>query len=161
MDTLNACNSEFVREMRYFIIKLPDAYRYLTQDERNKLSVIGKKVANGRKNDNKNKLQCVVIESDWPEYDPTWKAIENRTIYNNIPQKVNMHYKVYFPADKIVNVTVYDGITPAYEGRHVGFTYILHDRYNQGNYVDVLDAIVTDTNSEEKKMVRPCYLKSL
>lgn len=23
-------------------------------------------------------MECVIVESDWPEYEPTWKAIEAR-----------------------------------------------------------------------------------
>jgi len=31
-----------------------------------------------RERNGKQPLECVVVESDWPEYEPTWEAIKQR-----------------------------------------------------------------------------------
>jgi len=69
----------FVRERRYIVIKLKDAKEFLTPAERARLTMLGEAVANSRRLCGRRELQCVVVESDWPEYEPTWKAIEART----------------------------------------------------------------------------------
>ena len=66
------------REHRYFVLKLTDADRWLTATERLILAAIGEKVEAHRCNTGKAPLECVVVERDWPEYEPTWKAIEAR-----------------------------------------------------------------------------------
>lgn len=57
-----------LRENRYIVIKQEDLGR-LTNKERfefnNLVGVIGT-------------VDAVVVESDWPEYEPTWQAIERR-----------------------------------------------------------------------------------
>lgn len=68
----------FVREMRYVIFKIKDIEKYLTQHEHLTLGIISRQVNAGRKLDGKMPLECVVIESDWPEYESTWKALESR-----------------------------------------------------------------------------------
>lgn len=73
-----ADGSAFVREPRYFVVKLTDARKHLSRAEWDTLRSLGSTVACGRKLAGKPLLQCVVVESDWPEYEPTWKAIEAR-----------------------------------------------------------------------------------
>lgn len=70
--------SDFKREPRYFVVKLKDAQAYLTSLERDILGNIASKVARGRRQDGKPPLECVVVEADWPEHDPVWRAIEAR-----------------------------------------------------------------------------------
>jgi hypothetical protein len=70
----------FTREVRYEVIKLSDAKAYLSKAETRALASIGAKVSAGRARDKKTPLKCVVVESDWPEYEPTWKAIEERMV---------------------------------------------------------------------------------
>jgi len=70
--------SEFEREFRYLVMKFKDVNKYLVDTEKEVLLALTKKIANGRSDDMKMPLDCVVVESDWPEYEPTWKAIENR-----------------------------------------------------------------------------------
>jgi len=74
--------SEFKRENRYLVIKLSDAERYLNELDRIGLEGYAAKIDRGRVNDEKKPFQCVVVESDWPEYVPTWKAIEDRVLNN-------------------------------------------------------------------------------
>lgn len=59
--------SEFIREPRYIVIKRSD----LNAIEHKLLhDFIEQHLVRTR--------DCVVVESDWPEYEPTWSAIEKR-----------------------------------------------------------------------------------
>lgn len=61
---------QFKREERYIVIKLkdlsdiPDHLRH--------------EIVNAIKAAEFPQRECVVVESDWPEYEPTWAAIERR-----------------------------------------------------------------------------------
>ena len=68
----------FRRENRYVVVKRKDALRYLSASEEQQLGLILEKIEEGRKQDDKRMLQCVVVESDWPEYESTWIAIQER-----------------------------------------------------------------------------------
>lgn len=68
----------FEREQRYIVFKLSDMRKHLEPSDLFNLQQIGRTVAAGREQDGKTPLQCVVVESDWPEYEPTWQAIEAR-----------------------------------------------------------------------------------
>lgn len=68
----------FKREFRYLVFKFKDVNKYLTETEKEMLMSITRKVAKGRADDMKMPIECVVVESDWPEYEPTWDAIEQR-----------------------------------------------------------------------------------
>lgn len=63
-------SNEFKREDRYIVIKrkdlneIPDHQRH--------------EIVNAIKEANLPPRKCVVVESDWPEYEPTWAAIERR-----------------------------------------------------------------------------------
>lgn len=66
------------REFRYLIFKVKDIHQYLTDEEKNLLSKLSLKIAHGRFEDDRRQLEAIVVEKDWPEYEPTWLAIENR-----------------------------------------------------------------------------------
>lgn len=68
-------STEFKREERYIVFKVSDLGNSLKGDEIRRLS---KEYAEQRSLKGKPPLECVVVESDWPEYEPTWKAIEAR-----------------------------------------------------------------------------------
>ena len=68
-------NKEFKREERYIVFKVSDLGNSLKGDEIRKLA---REYAEHRKRQSKKPLDCVVVESDWPEYEPTWNAIEMR-----------------------------------------------------------------------------------
>lgn len=70
----------FSRDRRYFVLKVSDTHAALTGNELNALSHIMGCVERHRHATNKPRLQAVVVESDWPEYEPTWKAIEARVV---------------------------------------------------------------------------------
>ena len=68
-------STEFKREDHYIVFKLSDLGNSLKGDEIRRLA---KEYAEQRSLKGKPPLECVVVESDWPEYEPTWEAIEAR-----------------------------------------------------------------------------------
>lgn len=66
------------REHRYIVIKLKDVEAMGNMDAYRVLHNIGRQVQNFRAANGKPPLECVVVESDWPEYEPTWAAIAAR-----------------------------------------------------------------------------------
>jgi hypothetical protein len=70
--------SEFQREHRYYVAKVRDVEKYLTDFEHAVLAGMLRKLSQGRVQDGKDPLICCVVEQDWPEYEPTWQAIEER-----------------------------------------------------------------------------------
>ena len=70
--------NEFRREVRYVVLKNADIMQCLTINELIELRRIQARVAEHRTAIGKPRLDCVVVEVDWPEYEPTWEAIEAR-----------------------------------------------------------------------------------
>jgi len=69
----------FEREDRYIVLKRSDiAVACLSREQLETLDDICRKVRMARVGNGKPDLECVVVESDWPEYEPTWAAIERR-----------------------------------------------------------------------------------
>lgn len=66
------------REHRYLVFKLSDTNATLTRQEMNLLERLAEKVRDHRAHNGKRPFECVVVESDWPEYERTWNAIEAR-----------------------------------------------------------------------------------
>jgi hypothetical protein len=66
------------RERRYFVIKLTDAAKYLTPSQIIGLREMGEQIDELRAADWKPPMHGVFVEHDWPEYEPTWQAIEAR-----------------------------------------------------------------------------------
>lgn len=66
------------RENRYLVLKLKDIDNALTETELSILILLSQKVDHYRTEIGKEWLNAVVVESDWPEFEPTWKAIEDR-----------------------------------------------------------------------------------
>lgn len=64
----------FKRENRYFVFKRSD----LDKQQLRVLSNWNKTVQLQRLQKGKDTLTALVIESDWPEYEPTWDAIQRR-----------------------------------------------------------------------------------
>lgn len=70
--------NEFKREPRYVVLKITDALAYLSACQLDRLQEIGEAIAAGRAADGKPIFNAVVVEQDWPEFEPTWSAIELR-----------------------------------------------------------------------------------
>lgn len=66
------------REIRYLVFKLTDVSRYLDGADDRALRLLAMRIALGRERDGRAALDTVVVESDWPEYEPTWAAIAAR-----------------------------------------------------------------------------------
>ena len=66
------------REYRYLVLKYKDIKKYLSEAEQATIIELASIVDAGRIADGKKMVDCVVVERDWPEYEPTWAAIERR-----------------------------------------------------------------------------------
>lgn len=66
------------REERYVVIKHTDIEDILSDSDKLILSAVLARIDRVRKEKGKEPLKAVVVEADWPEYEPTWKAIESR-----------------------------------------------------------------------------------
>ena len=62
---------------RYAVIKWSDAQKCLTPEELKQLVALGVKFQQYRR-DTQRRWECVVIEHDWPEYEPVWRMMEGR-----------------------------------------------------------------------------------
>lgn len=79
-DVLRIKERNFKREHRYTVVKNTDALAALTDTEITILHILAAKVGNFREASGKEPLECVVVEHDWPEYEPTWGAIKARIV---------------------------------------------------------------------------------
>ena len=75
-------NKGSIRENRYIVLKRTDVNQ-LSEQDRTALGDLLKKVNDirvdrGKPISNDNDLEYVVVERDWPEYEPTWQMIEDR-----------------------------------------------------------------------------------
>lgn len=77
-------STEFEREECYIVFKLSDLGNSLKGDEIRRLA---REYAEQRRLRGKPPLECAVVESDWPEYEPTWRAIEARVAGERLAQK--------------------------------------------------------------------------
>ena len=68
----------FKRETRYIVFKIKDLENYCDTRAWEALARIGKRVEEGREAHGKAPFNAVVVEHDWPEFEPTWAAIEAR-----------------------------------------------------------------------------------
>jgi hypothetical protein len=71
------------RQPRYLVLKTSDLYALalagqLSVEETDVLIILADKLAKNRAVRAKPPLCCVVVESDWPEYEPTRASIEKR-----------------------------------------------------------------------------------
>ena len=72
---------------RYAVVKMLDARACLSSEELAILSILFNKVESYRDSIGKSLMKCVVVEQDWPEYEPTWQAIEKRVDSEQIQHK--------------------------------------------------------------------------
>lgn len=76
-----------VREARYIVLKGTDVESGLTETEKKILATLCRKVESHREEAGKKPLKCVVIESDWPEYEKVWDMVEERVDASEKPIK--------------------------------------------------------------------------
>lgn len=75
---MNNEQKEFLRENRYLVLKRKDIEQYLTPKGAKIIEIFAGKIAAMREGEGKPELKCVVIESDWPEYEEVWGMIQRR-----------------------------------------------------------------------------------
>jgi hypothetical protein len=68
----------FLREERYYVLKISDMRKYLSREKFEFVGAIAEKLNAGRAVDGKTVLQAVVVEHDWPEYERVWQMIADR-----------------------------------------------------------------------------------
>lgn len=68
---------KFNRENRYLVAKVRDVEAALSEVEQLELQKLLNKVETYRTQSGKEPLVCVVVESDWPNYESTWDSIEH------------------------------------------------------------------------------------
>lgn len=73
------------REDRYLVLKRADIERYLNPTAKKTLYEIAETIAGARRGQRREDLQCVVVESDWPEYEHVWELIRLRVEQATIP----------------------------------------------------------------------------
>lgn len=73
---------QFKREPRYVVFKIKDIFAYLDGEQIKLLQTAGEAIAKGRAIAGKPPFNAVVVEQDWPEFEPTWNAIEARMTAN-------------------------------------------------------------------------------
>ena len=101
-------STEFSREDRYIVFKTSDLGNSLKGDEIRRLA---REYAEQRRLKGKEPLECVVVEKDWPEYEPTWKAIEARVTG---AQPATTLVNGMIPPAHIAQAVADGTITPAY-----------------------------------------------
>ena len=68
-----------IRDARYIVLKMTDVHAAgIIGQEAAVFNAVCDKVFWSRRERGKNDLGCVVVETDWPEYEPTWAAIDAR-----------------------------------------------------------------------------------
>lgn len=73
----------FQRTQRYHVAKIADIKASLTDEEQAQLWSLMDKLTHYRQSVGKPTLKCLVIESDWPEYELSYRAIEARVSKEN------------------------------------------------------------------------------
>jgi hypothetical protein len=71
-------NNNFKRENRYIVIKIADLVDTTGLPMQPSIEAYMKQAQEVRESAGKPHLECLVIESDWPEYEPAWKMIQDR-----------------------------------------------------------------------------------
>ncbi|MEG1903881.1 MAG: hypothetical protein RR212_05745 [Bacteroidales bacterium] len=83
------------RKNMYAVMKHTDIDSALSDSDKLLLSAILSKVERYRKENGKDELVAVVVEKDWPEYEPTWEAIKTRVEREENKQKLTSMFGDY------------------------------------------------------------------
>ncbi|POC08161.1 hypothetical protein CRN61_17680 [Vibrio vulnificus] len=128
-------NNDFAREDRYLVFKRSDIEASLNTLEKETLLMLSQKVFLRRQVNGKIPLECVVVESDWPNYSEVWKSVES--VANG----------TYQPAELVINNLQsnygdnwYDGFMAAKE---ISKTQDLDD-YNDANILSMSEHAEND-----------------
>lgn len=91
------------REQRYLVVKYKDMAAYLSDEDAVALIELVKKVDAGRRAEGKQAVECVCVESDWPEYEEVWAMITARVDDVWLHKARMQQYKDYDPDLKVAN----------------------------------------------------------
>ena len=80
------------REKRYLVFKISDLNKYLTVGEVAHIATLATHVDNCRTSEGRPELEGVFVEADWPEFLPTWAAIEKRVDAETPAESDKRHY---------------------------------------------------------------------
>lgn len=72
---------------RYAVLKWSDIRKCLTIEEQKQLVTLGRKFQQYRR-DTSRPWECIVVESDWPEYERVWNMIESR-VDGHVEEDIN------------------------------------------------------------------------
>lgn len=90
---------EFKREARYIVFKLADMEKYVSQTGFDAVMKVGAAIALGRTIDRKPPFNAVVVEQDWPEFEPVWAMIEARMAGQDTPAPKDLVQMLHEQAD--------------------------------------------------------------
>lgn len=65
-------------EQRYIVLKEKDVKKYLDNNQKDDLVNICAEIIVKREAVNRGRLECIVIEKDWPEYETVLKLLSDR-----------------------------------------------------------------------------------
>ena len=65
-------------EHRYFVAKVKDVDKYLTNEDKRMFGYLLNKIEDGRIADGKDRVLGMFIEEDWPEYEKALKMLSDR-----------------------------------------------------------------------------------
>ena len=79
-------------ENRYLVLKRSDIEKYISLNTQIVLANVAQAIDHHRHDEGGYSLECVVVESHWPEYEPTLSAIEARVDAETPKEIDNRHY---------------------------------------------------------------------
>lgn len=83
--------NNFMKEDRYLVMKRSEIESGLDAEQKSILFHLAQKVAAERRSLGKPVLECVVVESDWPNYNEVWESVESvaNGSYQDSSQTIN------------------------------------------------------------------------
>lgn len=129
-------SSEFKREERYVVIKIKDLEFNSPSGDKNKRS---KELGEWISRNSLRTRECVVVESDWPEYQLVWAMIEHRMAGKPVPD-----FNLWRRADALqALLTAADERADSFDRL---YTSSLDERDQLQQRADVLEGLLLQTN---------------
>lgn len=100
----------FERKENYLVLKGSDIDKALSDIGKDNLMSLALKVEDWRGKNGKAQLQCVVVEHDWPEYEPVWNMIESRITGKPAPGRDELAYDMARQIMQLFNETYIGGL---------------------------------------------------
>ena len=84
VEVITKAQSSFNRYQKYYVCKLADAAKYLTNDELKVMADISRKIEDGRKADNKELRDYIVVSEGQPYATEVWNLIKYQWVIDEI-----------------------------------------------------------------------------